>query len=61
MASLAVADVQNDQAGNFRLVKRSRNNTARDDVAAALCLVAGAFDRAGAAPDPSESPGYAVV
>ena len=43
-ASLAVATVQNDNAGNHRLVK-SKNNTARDDVAAALTLSAGAHER----------------
>lgn len=44
-ASLAVAMVQNDDAGNSRMVKRGNNNQARDDVAAALVLVAGAVDR----------------
>ena len=44
-ASLAVAMVKNDDAGNTRLVKRSGNNTARDDVAAALVLAAGAVER----------------
>ena len=41
-ASLSVAQVKNDDAGNFRLSKRSRNNQSRDDVAAALVLAAGA-------------------
>ena len=45
-ASLGVAMVQNDDAGNVRLVKRGTNNEGRDDVAAALTLVAGAFHRA---------------
>ena len=45
-ASLAAAMVANDDAGNARLVKRGSNNTARDDVAAALVLGAGALDRA---------------
>ena len=46
-ASLAVASVQNDDAGNVRLVKRDpSNNTGRDDVAAALVLAAGALERA---------------
>ena len=44
-ASLAVATVKNDDAGNVRLVKRSKNNDARDDVAAALTLAAGAVSR----------------
>ena len=45
-ASLAAALVANDDAGNARLIKRGSNNTARDDVAAALVLAAGALDRA---------------
>lgn len=45
-AALAVAQVKNDDAGNVRLVKRGGNNTARDDVAAALVLAAGAHQRA---------------
>ena len=45
-ASLAEAIVKNDESGNFRLVKRDRgNNTGRDDVAAALVLVAGELAR----------------
>ena len=45
-ASLAVAQVKNDDQGSFRLVKRdTSNNTARDDVAAALTLAAGAVSR----------------
>ena len=47
MASLAVSEVKNDDAGNMKMVKRGSNNTARDDVAAALVLAAGAFERAG--------------
>ena len=43
-ASLSVATVQNDTSGNSRLVK-SKNNTARDDVAAALALAGGAHER----------------
>ena len=35
-ASLAVAQVRNDDQGSVRLVKKDTNNTARDDVAAAL-------------------------
>ena len=45
-ASLAAARVQNDDAGNVRMVKDGTNNTGRDDVAAALVLAAGAFERA---------------
>ena len=44
-ASLSVALVKNDDQGNTRLAKRGSNNTARDDVAAALVLAAGAFER----------------
>ena len=44
-ASLAVAQVKNDDQGNTRLTKRSKNNCARDDVAAALTLAAGAWER----------------
>ena len=43
-ASLAVATVQNDTSGNSRMIK-SRNNTARDDVCAALALASGAHER----------------
>ena len=49
-ASLSVAMVKNDDAGNVRLAKKSTNNTARDDVAAALVLAAGVFQRARAQP-----------
>ena len=45
-ASLGVAAVMNDDAGNVKLVKRGVNNQSRDDVAAALVLVSGAFHRA---------------
>ena len=45
-ASLASAQVKNDDAGSCRLVKRDRaNNTGRDDVAAALVLAAGLVSR----------------
>ena len=44
-ASLAVAAVANDDAGNVRLQKRGANNESRDDVAAALVLAAGAWER----------------
>ena len=45
-ASLSVAMVKNDDQGNTRMLKRGTNNTARDDVAAALVLAAGAYQRA---------------
>ena len=44
-ASLAVSKVQNDTDGNVRMVKAGTNNTARDDVAAALALAAGVWKR----------------
>lgn len=44
-ASLSAALVRSDDSGNQRLEKRSANNTARDDVAAGLVLVAGAHSR----------------
>ena len=44
-ASLAVAAVRSDDQGSTRLIKRTHNNEARDDVAAALCLAAGAYAR----------------
>ena len=44
-ASLAVAEVKSDDQGSTRLVKRDSNNCARDDVAAAFTLAAGAFAR----------------
>ena len=44
-ASLSAAMVKNDDQGSVRLIKRGSNNTARDDVAAALTLAAGAFIR----------------
>ena len=44
-ASLAVSLVKNDDFGSVRLVKNGTNNTARDDVAAGLVLVAGALVR----------------
>ena len=43
--SLSTATVKVDDAGSFRLVKKGTNNTARDDVAAALVLAAGALAR----------------
>ena len=47
--SLSVSRVTSDDQGSVRLTK-SKNNTARDDVSAALLLAAGAFERAGSAP-----------
>ena len=44
-ASLSAAMVRNDDAGSFRLIKKGFNNKARDDVAAALVLAAGLFER----------------
>ena len=44
-ASLSVALVKSDDQGNVRLSKRGTNNQARDDVAAALVLAAGAYVR----------------
>ena len=49
-ASLSVAMVKNDDGGNTRLVKKASNNTARDDVAAALVLGAGVFQRSRSQP-----------
>ena len=49
-ASLAVASVKGDDQGSVRLTKRTRNNESRDDVAAAFCLAAGAWTRAGSSP-----------
>ena len=50
VVSMGAAYVENDNAGNSRLIKRASDNKARDDVAAAAVLAAGAFERAGAAP-----------
>ena len=52
-ASLSVATVKNDEQGSVRMVKRGTNNTARDDVAAALVLAAGAVHRIKRRPQPS--------
>ena len=49
-ASLSAAMVVNDDQGNTRLKKRGTNNQARDDVAAALVLGAGAYQRSLALP-----------
>ena len=51
-ASLSVALAKNDDQGNTRLAKSGTNNAARDDVAAALVLVAGAYARAMEKPRP---------
>ena len=57
--SLKAALVKQDDAGNTRMVKRGSNNEARDDVAAALALAGGAFERA--ASSKPTGPRYAVV
>lgn len=49
-ASPSAAHVYNDDQGNTRLFKTGTNNTARDDVAAALVLAAGAWSPQPAAP-----------
>ena len=43
--SLGAAEVKNDDQGGVRLAKRGTTNQARDDVAAALVLAAGAVSR----------------
>ena len=50
IASLSAAFIKNDDQGNTRLAKGGTHNKARDDVAAALLLVSGAWARAGAKP-----------
>ena len=59
-ASLAQAQVTNDDQGSTRLTKKGSNSTARDDVAAALVLAAGAFDRAETTPPPRRARTYLV-
>ena len=60
--SLAASKIENDSAGSMRLVKRDRgSNTGRDDVAAALTLAAGAFERYPAAAAESEERRPVVV
>ena len=49
-ASLAVSEVTSDDAGNQKLIKRGSHNESRDDVAAALCLAAGALARSPSRP-----------
>ena len=44
-ASLRVAAIENDQSGNSRMIKKTNGNTSRDDVAYALHLCAGGWDR----------------
>ena len=44
-ASLSVATVKSDDQGNTRLTKGDTNGKARDDVAAALTMAAGAYAR----------------
>ena len=58
-ASLSVAQVKNDDQGSTRLTKSS-SNVARDDVAAALVLAAGAYRRAEGV-GVSSGPGIVVV
>ena len=53
--SMAKARVENDTSGNMRMIKPF-NNTARDDVAAALVLAAGAFERYGPWEEAAEEP-----
>ena len=50
VVSMSAAYVENDNAGNSRLIKKSSDNKARDDVAAAATLAAGAFERESSAP-----------
>ena len=50
VVSMSVTYVENDNAGNSRLIKKSSDNKARDDVAAAAVLAAGAFERESSAP-----------
>ena len=50
IVSMGAAHVENDHAGNSRLIKKSSDNKARDDVAAAAVLAAGAFERESKAP-----------
>ena len=50
VVSMSAALVQNDNAGNVRLIKKGHDNKGRDDVAAAAVLASGAFERASAAP-----------
>ena len=56
-ASLSVCKVKSDDQGSTRLIKQGTNNTARDDVAAALVLAAGALARA---PKPASAGAYRI-
>ena len=56
-ASLATAAVKNDDAGNVRPVKQTSGNTSRDDVAFALMLAAGEWERRNRKPPSSISSG----
>ena len=44
-AALAASRVESDSSGSLRLVKRSTNNTGRDDAAVSLALACGAHTR----------------
>ena len=50
VVSMSAALVQNDNAGNVRLIKKGAANKGRDDVAAAATLAGGAFERASSTP-----------
>jgi len=52
--SIMYAVVQNDDAGNMRLVKAGTNGKGRDDVAVAFCLAAGEVERGRMAPQAVE-------
>ena len=49
-ASLSVAMIKSDDSGNVRLIKKGSNNSSRDDVAAALVLGAGVYQRSRSQP-----------
>ncbi len=56
-ASLAVASVKSDDAGSIRPVKQASNNCSRDDIAIALMLAAGEWERRNRKPKASTSSG----
>ena len=60
-ASLMVSTVKNDESGNARLVKKGHNNMARDDVAAALLLAAGSWQRHYAPKEGEEDAGVSLA
>ena len=61
-ASLSRSRVESDSSGNLRMVKHDRgSNVSRDDVAAALVLASGAFERYPAAPEDAEERRPVVV